>query len=185
MRRACCAPFAVNVATRANAANRMHYKAPHEDFAWQLRSEPGIKGAYATVYGTDDLIVSFDSWNVTLPGFAYAPFESTALLLTQQCRRKDNGENKPWPHQDQGRLSYHLSPERELIRATDPKTTGMRSVQGIANLLPNGDDDGGLIVMKGAHHLWDEFHKEHENEEDKIWAWSVFPLCSHMCAHRL
>lgn len=68
--------------------------------------------------------------------------------------RTDIKPNKPWPHQDQ-----------------DPKKPGFRCLQGLVNILPNGPNDGGLIVCKGAHKLSEDFHQEFENEPDKIWAW--------------
>lgn len=68
--------------------------------------------------------------------------------------RKDLKANTPWPHQDQDR--------------TRP---GFRCLQGLVNLLPNGPDDGGLIVCKGGHQLSEEFHKAFEDETDRIWAW--------------
>lgn len=37
--------------------------------------------------------------------------------------------------------------------------------------MPNGPEDGGLIVCKGAHLLSEEFHKEFI-DEPKIWAWT-------------
>jgi len=68
--------------------------------------------------------------------------------------RKDLKPNSPWPHQDQ-----------------DPTKPGFRCLQGLVNLLPNGPNDGGLIVCRGGHKLSEEFHKEFANEPDKIWAW--------------
>lgn len=59
------------------------YGACHESFVWGIRGEPGVVDAFASVYGTDDLIVSFDTINY---GFA---------------NRTNLPENKPWPHQDQ------------------------------------------------------------------------------------
>lgn len=59
------------------------YGVSHEDFAWKVRSEPGVIDAFAKVYQTEDLIVSFDAVNFGFPN------------------RKDLPENKPWPHQDQ------------------------------------------------------------------------------------
>lgn len=44
-------------------------------------------------------------------------------------------------------------------------------MQGLVNLLPNGPDDGGLIVCKGAHLLSEEFHKEFIIEK-RVWAWT-------------
>ncbi|KAE8328074.1 hypothetical protein BDV39DRAFT_204475 [Aspergillus sergii] len=69
--------------------------------------------------------------------------------------RTDVKPNKPWPHQDQ-----------------DPETSNFRMMQGLVNLLPNGDNDGGLIVCKGAHTLSQEFHAEFKDEPNKIWAWT-------------
>lgn len=68
--------------------------------------------------------------------------------------RKDLPPNKPWPHQDQ-----------------DPLKPGFRCLQGLVNLLPNGPDDGGLIVCKGSHNLSKQFHEEMAWEE-KIPAWT-------------
>jgi hypothetical protein len=68
--------------------------------------------------------------------------------------RTDVSENKPWPHQDQ-----------------DPEKTDFRCLQALVNLLPNGPDDGGLIVCKGAHLASEAFHKVFKDEPDKIWAW--------------
>lgn len=41
----------------------------------------------------------------------------------------------------------------------------------LVNLLPNGPNDGGLIVCKGAHKLSEQFHQEMAWEE-KIPAWT-------------
>ncbi|KAI1343289.1 hypothetical protein F5Y15DRAFT_405803 [Xylariaceae sp. FL0016] len=61
----------------------MGYGVPHESFAWGVRQEPGVVGAFAKVYDTEDLIVSFDAVNYTFP------------------HRTDLKPNSPWPHQDQ------------------------------------------------------------------------------------
>ena len=45
----------------------LHYAVTHEDFAWSIRGEPGVVGAFEKVYDTEDLIVSFDAINFTLP----------------------------------------------------------------------------------------------------------------------
>ncbi|KAH6657044.1 hypothetical protein BKA67DRAFT_635087 [Truncatella angustata] len=69
--------------------------------------------------------------------------------------RTDIKPNNPWPHQDQ-----------------DPEKPGFRCLQGLVNVFPNGDKDGGLIVCKGAHRLSEEFHNEFKNEPNKIWSWT-------------
>lgn len=99
-------------------------------------SEPGVIHAFEQVYGTPDLLVSFDAVNMQFPN------------------RTDMPENKPWPHQDQ-----------------DPAKPGFRCLQGLVNLLPNGPNDGGLIVCRGAHMLSEQFHREMA-DEPRIPAWT-------------
>jgi hypothetical protein len=111
------------------------YGVSHESFTWAVRQEPGVVEAFEKVYDDKDLIVSFDSINISFPN------------------RTDIKPNKPWPHQDQ-----------------DPEKPGFRCLQGLVNLLPNGPDDGGLIVCRGAHLLSEEFHRDFK-EEEKIWSW--------------
>ncbi|KAK4958273.1 hypothetical protein LTR10_004699 [Elasticomyces elasticus] len=43
------------------------YSVNHEAFVWKIRTEPGILKAFEEVWGTDDLIASFDGFNVSLP----------------------------------------------------------------------------------------------------------------------
>jgi hypothetical protein len=103
----------------------LDYAVTHEDFAWEVRAEPGVIDVFEKVLGTEDLIVSFDAIGFGLAG------------------RKDLPPNNPWPHQDQ-----------------DPTKNGFRCLQGLVNMLPNGPNDGGLIVCEGAHLLSEQFHKE-------------------------
>jgi ectoine hydroxylase-related dioxygenase (phytanoyl-CoA dioxygenase family) len=44
-------------------------------------------------------------------------------------------------------------------------------MQGLVNLLPNGPEDGGLIVCKGGHLVSEEFHRALADEE-RIPAWT-------------
>lgn len=57
----------------------LNYAVTHEDFAWAVRGEPGVVGAFEKVYDTKDLIVSFDAVNFTLP---YVMFLQLIILLT-------------------------------------------------------------------------------------------------------
>jgi len=59
----------------------------------------------------------------------------------------DQVENRkaPWPHSDQS--AYR--PWRHCI-------------QGLLNLLPNGPEDGGLMVMRGTANLFGQYFKEHQ-----------------------
>ncbi len=57
------------------------YGVVHERFMWEARQEPGVLEAFKRVWGTPELLVSFDSLNVTLPNLKAA--------------------RAPWPHVDQ------------------------------------------------------------------------------------
>ncbi|OQO13985.1 hypothetical protein B0A48_00860 [Cryoendolithus antarcticus] len=58
-----------------------HYAVVHERFMWEARMEPGVVEAFEKIWGTTELIVSFDSLNVTLPNLKPV--------------------RDPWPHVDQ------------------------------------------------------------------------------------
>jgi hypothetical protein len=104
------------------------YSVNHEDFVWKIRTEPGIQKTFAQIWGSEDLIASFDGMNVSLP-------------VNEKNGRKDIEPTEPWPHIDQ-----------------NPRTVQkLELYQGIANLAPNGPEDGGLVVLKGSHLL----HQEH------------------------
>ncbi|KAN0122959.1 hypothetical protein V8E51_001285 [Hyaloscypha variabilis] len=115
----------------------MNYGLAHEKFMWDIRTEAGVREVFEKVYGTEDLLVSFDAANFTFPN------------------RTDIPPNKPWPHQDQ-----------------DPEKPGFRCLQGLVNLLPNGPNDGGLIVCKGGHLLSEEFHDAFRGKETRIHQWT-------------
>jgi hypothetical protein len=71
--------------------NTFHsYGVAHEKFMWDARLEPGVIEAFAKVWGTEELLVSFDSLNVTLPN------------------RKDIPRKGAWEHIDQSPLRRGL-----------------------------------------------------------------------------
>ncbi|CAG9975580.1 unnamed protein product [Clonostachys byssicola] len=67
-----------------------HYGVVHEDFMWDIRLEPGIIDVFARIWGTDELLVSFDALNITLP------------------HRPGHVPRKKWPHVDQSPLREGL-----------------------------------------------------------------------------
>ncbi|EGP90512.1 unnamed protein product [Zymoseptoria tritici ST99CH_1A5] len=103
------------------------YCVNHEAFVWRIRSHPGILKVFSQVWGTDDLIASFDGINISLP-------------VNPEVGRTDIAATKPWPHIDQ-----------------NPRTIDkLELYQGIANIAPNGPLDGGLVVLSGSHKLHTE-----------------------------
>lgn len=108
----------------------------HEAFVWAIRTcvpllfipnnrHPGIRRVFEQLWGTSDLIASFDGINVSFP--------------LGPGRQEDVEPTKPWPHID-----------------SDPRAP-FSLYQGIANLAPNGPDDGGLCVLRGSHLLHPEY----------------------------
>jgi hypothetical protein len=51
----------------------LHYGLPHEDFVWDIRSEPGVVSAFEKIYDDEDLIVSFDAINFQFPKYDIPP----------------------------------------------------------------------------------------------------------------
>ncbi|KAF7718506.1 Phytanoyl-CoA dioxygenase [Penicillium ucsense] len=74
--------------SKVNTFNK--YGVAHEKFMWDARMEPGVLEAFSTIWDTDELLVSFDALNVTLPN------------------RADKPAQRPWPHVDQSPLRRGL-----------------------------------------------------------------------------
>ncbi|KAK6453838.1 uncharacterized protein RJT20DRAFT_63751 [Scheffersomyces xylosifermentans] len=102
-----------------------YYSCNHEKFVWDIRSEKQVIDTFAQIWGTTELLVSFDGFNVTFPN------------------RKDVPRQRGWPHVDQS-----------------PHKRGMQCVQGIVNLSHSGENDGGLVVYKNSHLLFERFFDE-------------------------
>lgn len=95
----------------------LHYKAAHENFMWKARMEPNVKGAFAKIWGTDELITSFDVFNIGLPG------------------RKDV-DSKPWPHRDQAAERRGLASVQGILNLNHngPDDGGLVVMAGSARL---------------------------------------------------
>lgn len=88
----------------------------HEQFAWDIRAEPGVVDAFARLWGTPELIVSYDSTNISLPYGKELSGEATA----------------PWPHVDQS----PLRPARHCVQGivnlapNGPEDGGLMVLEG-------------------------------------------------------
>ncbi|KAL1636194.1 hypothetical protein SLS58_009888 [Diplodia intermedia] len=118
---------AANLPVQSKINTFSAYCVAHEAFMWELRLEPGVLGAFEKLWGTDELLVSFDALNVTLP----------AHLRADAATHPAKGA---WPHVDQS-----------------PLRTGACCVQGVVNLSPSGPHDGGLVVYPRSHNLMEDF----------------------------
>lgn len=59
----------------------LNYAVTHEDFAWGVRGEPGVVGAFEKIYDDKDLIVSFDAINFTFPKSVLRLKTQTHMLI--------------------------------------------------------------------------------------------------------
>lgn len=91
------------------------------DFMWCLRLLPDVRSVFSAIWGTDDLLVSFDGGN------AFRPWKYNQEWLT------DGG----WYHVDQN--------------ATKAGGVGRVCVQGLVTLTDVSEDTGGLVVIPGSH----------------------------------
>jgi hypothetical protein len=73
---------------RGGLINR--YGVGHEQFVWDIRGEPGVVDAFSKIWGTSELLVSFDAINLSLP----YPKEEL----------EENNRGGAWPHVDQSPL---------------------------------------------------------------------------------
>ncbi|WVQ77253.1 hypothetical protein IAR50_006936 [Cryptococcus sp. DSM 104548] len=117
-----CLPYS----TTGGLYNR--YSVNHEAFVWKIRTLPAIHQVFAEIWGTDDLIASFDGMNASMP-------------INPVSGRTDISPTKPWPHIDQN--PRHIA--------------NFELYQSIACLSPSGPSDGGLCVLSGSHLLHQDY----------------------------
>jgi hypothetical protein len=86
------------------------YSVSHERFVWDARLEPGVLSAFSQIWGTEDLLVSFDGINITLP-------------LPTSTRPKPSR----WPHQDQSPLipGFHCAQSILNLLPNGPSDGGL------------------------------------------------------------
>ncbi|KAK0102119.1 hypothetical protein ONS96_006083 [Cadophora gregata f. sp. sojae] len=93
------------------------YGAPHESMAWEARTEPAVVEIFEKLWGTKELLTSFDGMNISLP------------------RRKDL-EWSPWPHCDQNPARQGMQAVQGLLNyaPNGPKDGGLMLMKGSAKL---------------------------------------------------
>lgn len=98
----------------------------HSDVLWFVRCLPLVKRAFQQVWGTDDLIVSYDGGNIFRPWHLK---ESDTYSKT----------HAGWYHVDQGKLQ-----------------PGFQCVQGLVTLKDVNASTGGFCCIPGSHHYHDQ-----------------------------
>ncbi|KAH7024815.1 phytanoyl-CoA dioxygenase [Microdochium trichocladiopsis] len=86
-----------------------YYCVSHEKFFWDARQELGVLGAFAKLWGTDELLVSFDAMNLTFPN------------------RKDVPRRPTWEHIDQSpmRRGVHCVQGLMALSPSGPEDGGL------------------------------------------------------------
>lgn len=118
-----------------------HYKMGHKQPIWDIRCEPAIINVFKQIWGTEELLVSFDGLNLTKPSHRV----------------------HSWEHVDQ-------KPGRSIPDASIAKrmkdlgfSKDFCCIQGLLALTDSGKSDGGFISYKGSHKLHASFFKSKEN----------------------
>lgn len=78
------------------------YGVVHEKFMWDARMEPGVLGTFSKLWGTDELIVSFDNLNITFPNAPDFPARAAWQHI-------DQSPNKRGLHCVQGIINLSMS----------------------------------------------------------------------------
>jgi hypothetical protein len=110
----------------------------HSEAQWYIRNIPAVKTAFAAVWETEDLLVSFDGVSIWRP-WSRKPEWKTGL-------------GGSWLHIDQHPIGR----------------PGKHCVQGLVNLLPTSEETGGNVVIPGSHHLHDKIPKLYSDRLSRI-----------------
>ncbi|KAL8278766.1 hypothetical protein RQP46_008835 [Phenoliferia psychrophenolica] len=106
----------------------MHsYGISHEDWNWETRTAPGVVGAFAKVWGTDELITSFDAGCIMLP------------------YRTDVKDTARWEHIDQSPSRDGFYCLQGIVNLNDngPQDGGLMALKGSNQLMKQYFDETG------------------------------------------
>lgn len=116
-----------------------YYCVTHEKFFWDARQEPGVIDAFTKLWGTDELLVSFDAMNITFPN------------------RTDVPRRPPWEHIDQSpmRRGVHCVQGLMVLSPSGPHDGGLVVFPGSHNLndefFDTQTDKKSWLPMKDVH----------------------------------
>jgi hypothetical protein len=98
--------------------------------------------AFAEIWGTEKLLASYGE------SLEASKLTTDGINISLPIPNRPKEDFAPWPHVDQS-----------------PLVKGLHCVQGIVNLLPNGPEDGGLMVLKGSSALYSQLYDEFEDKK--------------------
>ena len=118
--------------TAAHGGILPSYGIGHSKSQWYLRSIPNVKKAFAKIWGTEDLLTSFDGVSL------WRPWNINPQWKTES--------GQTWFHIDQHPISR----------------PGKQCVQGLVNLLPTSEEIGGNVMVPGSHKFFKNIPQEYE-----------------------
>ena len=124
--------------TAVHGAILPSYGIGHCAAQWFIRDVARLKQCFADVWGTDDLLVSFDGVSIWRP-------------WTVNPNWRTN-EGASWLHIDQHPIGR----------------PGKHCVQGLVNLLPTSPQTGGNVVVPGSHRLFEDIPVRYAERLDRI-----------------
>ena len=124
--------------TAAHGGILPSYGIGHSKSQWYLRSIPNVKKAFAKIWGTEDLLTSFDGVSL------WRPWNINPRWKTES--------GQTWFHIDQHPISR----------------PGKQCVQGLVNLLPTSEEIGGNVMVPGSHKFFKNIPQEYEERLAKL-----------------
>jgi hypothetical protein len=110
------------------------------------RQEPAVIEKFEEIWGTKELLVSFGTFRgLQTEPQSNAPSVDGVSTFIPTPRDASDKVRQPWAHVDQS-----------------PLVKDLYCVQGVVNLLPNGPDDGGLMLLKGSCALYSDLFNDFE-----------------------
>ncbi|KAI4723767.1 hypothetical protein E4T49_08503 [Aureobasidium sp. EXF-10728] len=108
-----------NLPTHMKGGMYHGYRIQHEKFVWEARQEPGVIDAFTKIWGTNELLASFDGINFTLP--TGSPLPPTT----------------PWPHVDQSPRRKGMQCVQGIINfaPNGPEDGGLLVMKGSTQLM--------------------------------------------------
>ncbi|CAK44625.1 hypothetical protein CBS115989_1788 [Aspergillus niger] len=130
----------------------LHFSAAHEKYVWDVRCEPDVIAPFAKLWGTDELVVSFDTVNITLPQSIVGAYDS-----------------QPWPHCDQAPERKGLVCVQGIVNLSNsgPDDGGLIVMKGSAPLFDQFFEENpvtGPTPWRTAKHK--DFHPFHDKDLD-------------------
>lgn len=123
------------------------YALSHESWVWEVRAEPGVAAAFAHLWGTDELVTSFDAACIMLPG------------------RKDVKDDGKWEHMDQSpsRKGFYCCQGIVNLNENGPKDGGLMVLKGSSQLVEEYFDEVGREVRTWGPVDWYGFTAEQQD----------------------